>query len=47
MRRFTSARHGLPLLREFPDLRLAVTPEEIPMRDNMTIHGVHRLLVAW
>jgi hypothetical protein len=28
-------------------LRLSVPPEEIPMRDSMTIYGVHRLLVAW
>jgi cytochrome P450 len=35
------------LLREFPDLRLAVDPDEIPMRENMTIYGVHELPVAW
>lgn len=35
------------LLREFPDLRLAVPAEEIPMRDDMTIYGVHTLPVAW
>jgi cytochrome P450 len=35
------------LLREFPDLRLAVDPDDIPMRENMTIYGVHRLPVAW
>ncbi|MEU6009335.1 cytochrome P450 [Streptomyces sp. NPDC047453] len=35
------------LLREFPDLRLAVPVEEIPMRDNMTIYGVHKLPVEW
>jgi cytochrome P450 len=35
------------LLREFPGLRLAVDPEEIPMRDDMTIYGVHRLPVTW
>jgi cytochrome P450 len=35
------------LLREFPDLRLAADPQDIPMRDNMTIYGVHRLPVAW
>jgi cytochrome P450 len=35
------------LLREFPDLRLAVDPDLIPMRENMTIYGVHELPVAW
>jgi cytochrome P450 len=35
------------LLREFPELRLAVDPQDIPMRENMTIYGVHRLPVAW
>ncbi|WP_433239408.1 cytochrome P450 [Streptosporangium sp. CA-135522] len=35
------------LLRRFPDLRLAVAPEEVPMRSNMTIYGVHRLPVTW
>jgi cytochrome P450 len=35
------------LLREFPDLRLAVDPDDVPMRDNMTIYGVHELPVAW
>ncbi|MET7641795.1 cytochrome P450 [Streptomyces sp. NPDC005438] len=35
------------LLREFPDLRLAVPEEEVPMRDNMTVYGVHSLPVAW
>ncbi|WP_225830129.1 cytochrome P450 [Streptomyces sp. NK08204] len=35
------------LLRRFPDLRLAAAAEEIPMRSNMTVYGVHRLPVAW
>ncbi|CCK25059.1 Cytochrome P450 [Streptomyces davaonensis JCM 4913] len=35
------------LLRRFPELRLAATPDEIPMRSNMTVYGVHELPVAW
>ncbi len=35
------------LLRRFPGLRLAVPPEEVPMRTAMAIYGVHRLPVAW
>ncbi|MEV4577661.1 cytochrome P450 [Nonomuraea jabiensis] len=35
------------LLRAFPDLRLAVPAEEIPLRDSMLIYGVDRLPVAW
>jgi cytochrome P450 len=35
------------LLRRFPGLRLAVPPEEVPMRGNMSIYGVHRLPVTW
>jgi cytochrome P450 len=35
------------LFRRFPRLRLAVRPDEIPMRDDMFIYGVHRLPVAW
>ncbi|MDP4506353.1 cytochrome P450 [Nonomuraea turcica] len=35
------------LLRRFPGLRLAVTPEEVPMRSHMSIYGVHRLPVTW
>ncbi|MEV4113630.1 cytochrome P450 [Nonomuraea sp. NPDC049695] len=35
------------LLRRFPGLRLAVTPEEVPMRSDMGIYGVHRLPVTW
>ncbi|MCT9932301.1 cytochrome P450 [Planotetraspora sp. A-T 1434] len=35
------------LLRRFPGLRLAVPAEEVPMRSNMSIYGVHRLPVTW
>ncbi|TMR97015.1 cytochrome P450 [Nonomuraea basaltis] len=35
------------LLRRFPGLRLAVTPEEVPMRSDMSIYGVHSLPVIW
>ncbi|MBP2322613.1 cytochrome P450 [Kibdelosporangium banguiense] len=35
------------LLREFPTLRLAVPAEQVPMRDDMAIYGVHELPVAW
>jgi cytochrome P450 len=35
------------LLREFPTLKLAVAPEDVPMRDDMAIYGVHKLPVAW
>ena len=35
------------LLRRFPTLRLAVAPEEIRMRSDMIIYGVHELPVAW
>jgi cytochrome P450 len=35
------------LLRRFPNLRLAVPAEEVPMRTDMTIYGVHRLPVTW
>ncbi|HEX4812760.1 MAG TPA: cytochrome P450 [Nonomuraea sp.] len=35
------------LLRRFPGLRLAVTPEAVPMRSDMSIYGVHRLPVTW
>ncbi|MFD0884900.1 cytochrome P450 [Streptosporangium algeriense] len=39
---------ALPALaRRFPHLRLACRPEEVPMRDNMFIYGVHSLPVAW
>jgi cytochrome P450 len=35
------------LLRRFPTLRLAVPPEEVPVRSDMSIYGVHRLPVEW
>jgi cytochrome P450 len=35
------------LSRRFPTLHLAVPPDEVPMRDDMFIYGVHRLPVAW
>ncbi|MFE3447988.1 cytochrome P450 [Nonomuraea sp. NPDC059194] len=35
------------LLRRFPTLRLAVPAEEVPMRTDMSIYGVHSLRVAW
>ncbi|MER6948467.1 cytochrome P450 [Nonomuraea sp. NPDC000554] len=35
------------LFRRFPTLRLAVTPEEVPMRTDMMIYGAHRLPVTW
>ncbi|MET9888039.1 cytochrome P450 [Streptomyces sp. NPDC006430] len=35
------------LLRRFPGLRLAVAPDEVPLRDDMVIHGAHRLPVTW
>ncbi|RSM86605.1 cytochrome P450 [Kibdelosporangium aridum] len=35
------------LFRRFPDLKLAVKPEEVPLRDDMVIFGVHALPVTW
>ncbi|MFI0215435.1 cytochrome P450 [Streptomyces lydicus] len=35
------------LLTRFPTLRLAVPPEEVPLRTNMNIYGVHSLPVTW
>ncbi|MFJ7297233.1 cytochrome P450 [Streptomyces collinus] len=41
-------RIALPaLLRRFPSLRLAVAPKDVPLRSDMTISGVHKLLVTW
>ncbi|MGW4640252.1 cytochrome P450 [Sphaerisporangium sp. NPDC004334] len=41
-------RIGYPaLLRRFPGLRLAVPADDVAMRSNMAIYGVHRLPVAW
>ncbi|MBV8931919.1 MAG: cytochrome P450 [Kutzneria sp.] len=35
------------LFTRFPTLRLGVPPEEVPLRPNMNIYGVHRLPVTW
>ncbi|MEU7892644.1 cytochrome P450 [Nonomuraea sp. NPDC049152] len=35
------------LFARFPTLRLAVPPEEVPLRTDMMIYGVHRLPVTW
>lgn len=35
------------LLDRFPTLRLAVPADEVPLRTNMNIYGVHRLPVTW
>ncbi len=35
------------LLRRFPGLRLAADGEEIPLRTDMAVYGVHALPVAW
>ncbi|HEX6353188.1 cytochrome P450 [Actinophytocola sp.] len=35
------------LLRRFPTLRLAEPPEDVPLRDDMAIYGVHHLMVEW
>ncbi|MEU6718390.1 cytochrome P450 [Nonomuraea sp. NPDC046802] len=35
------------LFRRFPGLRLAVPPQEVMMRTDMLVYGVHRLPVAW
>jgi cytochrome P450 len=35
------------LVTRMPDLRLAVPAEEIPLRNDMLIFGVHALPVAW
>jgi cytochrome P450 len=35
------------LLRRFPSLRLAVAAEEVRLRTDMTIYGVHELPVSW
>jgi cytochrome P450 len=41
-------RVGFPaLFRRFPNLRLAVAPEDVPLRDDMVIYGVHALPVTW
>lgn len=35
------------LFRRFPDLALAVPPEEVPLAGDMGFYGVHRLPVTW
>lgn len=35
------------LLRRLPGLRLTVAPEDVPLRSEMLIYGVHTLPVAW
>ena len=35
------------LLERFPTLRLATPVDQVPMRTDMSIYGVHELLVAW
>ncbi len=35
------------LLRRLPNLRLAVPPEEVPLRNDMLTYGVHALPVTW
>jgi cytochrome P450 len=35
------------LVTRFPTLRLAIPPEDVPLRANMDIYGVHRLPVTW
>jgi cytochrome P450 len=41
-------RAGFPaLLQRFPTLRLAVPADQVPLRDDMFIYGVHRLPVTW
>ncbi|WP_163506190.1 cytochrome P450 [Fodinicola acaciae] len=35
------------LTTRFPDLQLAVAAEEVPMRSDMAIYGVHKLPVTW
>ncbi|GAA3379160.1 cytochrome P450 [Streptomyces sannanensis] len=35
------------LFRRFPTLRLAVPPEQVPMRDDMLVYGVHALPLTW
>jgi cytochrome P450 len=35
------------LPRRFPELRLAVPADAVPMRDDMLIYGVHELPVTW
>jgi cytochrome P450 len=44
----TELRTILPeLLRRFPDMRLAVEPEQVPMDVHGTNYGGRKLLVTW
>lgn len=41
-------RAALPaLFARFPSLRLAIAADEVPMREDMDVYGVHRLPIAW
>lgn len=41
-------RVALPaLVTRFPTLRLAVSPSEVPLREQMDVYGVHKLPVTW
>lgn len=35
------------LLRRLPNLRLAVPPEDVPLRNDMLTYGVHKLPITW
>lgn len=35
------------LFERFPTLRLAVPPEDVPMRHDTIVYGVHELPVTW
>lgn len=35
------------LWRRFPNLALAVAPQEVPLRLDMSVYGVHRLPITW
>ncbi|MEU7838061.1 MULTISPECIES: cytochrome P450 [unclassified Nonomuraea] len=35
------------LVTRFPTLRLAIPPEDVPLRDHSDVYGVHRLPVTW
>lgn len=41
-------RVALPaLLRRFPTLQLATSPDEVPLRSDMIVYGVHQLPITW
>ncbi|MEU1885877.1 cytochrome P450 [Micromonospora rifamycinica] len=41
-------RVALPaIIRRFPRLALAVTPDEVPLKTNVSVYGVHELPVTW